>query len=87
MSKNKPEYDGVKLFETPMERRQFLKCSALLGGSLAASGVFAQLMNGFGDEEAWAETNAVGMATTPTFSIFRKIKSIRSARTAIPTAA
>jgi tetrathionate reductase subunit A len=61
MPKNRPEDDGIKLFETPMERRQFLKCSALLGGSLAASSALVRLATGFGDE-AWAESNAVGMA-------------------------
>ena len=62
MPKNKPEHDGIKLLETPMERRQFLKCSALLGGSLAASGALAQLADRVWRRGAWAETNAVGMA-------------------------
>jgi len=46
----------------PMERRQFLKCSALLGGSLVAATTLGRFMDNMGSESAWAGTNAVGMA-------------------------
>lgn len=62
MPNNKPENNDPKFLDTSMERRQFLKCSALLGGTLAASGALVRLIDGIGGEDAWAETNAVGMA-------------------------
>jgi len=46
----------------PMERRQFLKCSALLGGSLVAATTLGRFMDTMGSESAWADTNAVGMS-------------------------
>ncbi len=44
-----------------MERRDFLKCSALLGGSLAAATALGRFIQDQGTESAWASSNAVGM--------------------------
>jgi anaerobic selenocysteine-containing dehydrogenase len=44
-----------------MERRDFLKCSALLGGSLAAATALGRFIQDQGNGSAWAASNAVGM--------------------------
>ncbi|MEM5788507.1 MAG: molybdopterin-dependent oxidoreductase, partial [Syntrophobacteraceae bacterium] len=44
-----------------MKRRQFLKCSALLGGSLAAATALGRYADGEGSDSAWAGSNPVGM--------------------------
>ena len=44
-----------------MERRDFLKCSALLGGSLAAATALGRFVQDQGNGSAWAASNAVGM--------------------------
>jgi tetrathionate reductase subunit A len=62
MPANSPEKKENSPLKMEMERREFLKCSALLGGSLAAATTLGRFMDTMGSEFAWADTNAVGMA-------------------------
>lgn len=62
MRNKKTEHANPNILGMEMERRQFLKCSALLGGSLAASSALSHLVDGLGSGSAWADTNVVGIS-------------------------
>ncbi len=58
MVDRRPDKSDKSPFRTEMERRDFLKCSALLGGSLAASVGILRSLESMNDRPAWADTHA-----------------------------
>ena len=62
MRNKRTERENPNILGMEMERRQFLKCSALLGGTLAASRALSHFVEGLGTDSAWAETNVVGIS-------------------------
>lgn len=62
MRNNKPEHENPGISGMEMKRRQFLKCSALLGGTLAASSALRHFVDGVGSGSAWADTHVVGIS-------------------------
>ncbi len=61
MRADSPENKEKNPLKMQMERRDFLKCSALLGGSLAAAASLGRYVDSPGGNMAWAGPNAVGM--------------------------